>query len=314
MLFATLMHHNHMTDPNTTQTPVQDETMGLSPEILEYLRNTHIYFALPMYGGMCSESTFSGLMRFAIIATKLKINFSMDIIYNESLIPRARNNLVAKFMGNKDATHLMFIDVDLGFEAESILKLLLNNQDIIGGLYPKKSLPISYVVNQVENPVTDGGDIVEISTLGTGFMLIKRHVIEKMIAHHPELKIRDSLSYAPECEIYMYSLFDTLIDPHHNYLSEDWTFCYRWRLMGGKVFANTSIKLDHTGFYKFAGDPAELKRIIGKSTQSLDAAALENSLTKNEESEKVEETPDTDKSVTTIEESIPGETSVTVTE
>lgn len=246
----------------TPAQPAQEDLMGLDPTVLEFLRKQHIYFGLPMYGGMCTEATFTGLLRFAVIATKLKLNFTMDVLYNESLIPRARNNLVAKFL-NTDATHLMFIDVDLGFDPESILKLLCNNQDIIGGLYPKKALPISYAVNAVPSPQILDKDIIEVSTLATGFMLIKRHVIEQMIQHHPELKIKDGVGYAPECEKYMYALFDSLIDENQNYLSEDWTFCYRWRKMGGHVFANTSIKLDHSGFYKFPGNIEAIKRAIG---------------------------------------------------
>lgn len=249
-------------EPKQTQTQETDDTMGLSPETLAFLRQQHIYFGLPMYGGMCSESTFTGLLRFAIIATKLKINFTMDVVYNESLIPRARNNLVSKFLSMPNATHLMFIDVDLGFEAESILRLLLNNKDVVGGLYPKKSLPVSYVVNTVPNPQVFQDDTVEVSTLGTGFMLIKRHVIEKMIGTFPELKYKDDIGFGKQYEHNMYALFDTAISPDQHYLSEDWTFCYRWKKMGGRIFANTSIKLDHTGFYKFRGDTAEIKRIL----------------------------------------------------
>lgn len=250
---------------NIQPNQASDETMGLSQETLEFLRKQHIYFGLPMYGGMCSESTFTGLLRFAIIATKLKINFTMDVIYNESLIPRARNNLAAKFLSTPEATHLMFIDVDLGFDPESILKLLCNNQDVVGGLYPKKSLPISYVVNTVQDPQLSSEDTVEVSTLGTGFMLIKRHVIEKMIGTFPELKYKDDIGFGKQYEHNMYALFDTAISPDQHYLSEDWTFCYRWRQMGGRIFANTTIKLDHSGFYKFQGDPAEIKRIVSSN-------------------------------------------------
>lgn len=255
------------TDPNPEETkalPPDDGGAGnIDPATLEFLRKQHIYFGLPMYGGMCSEATFAGLIKFAIIATKLKIQFTIDIIYNESLIPRARNNLVAKFMGCPEATHLMFIDVDLGFDPEAILKLLCNNQDVVGGLYPKKSLPISYVVNMSPDPVVNQEDLVEIDTLGTGFMLVKRHVIERMMGAYPELKYKDSLGYAPQFEHFMYALFDTEILDDGTYLSEDWTFCIRWKRMGGRIFANPTIKLDHTGHYKFPGDPAEIRKIIG---------------------------------------------------
>jgi hypothetical protein len=214
-----------------------------------------------MYNGVCNEATFISMIKFSIMAAKLGINYSIDTMVNESLITRGRNNLVAKFIFNQAATHLMFIDVDLGFDAESILRLLVANQDVVGGVYPMKRIPIRYVINTVPNPVIHG-DLVEVSTLGTGFMCVKRHVIENMIAAHPELKYRDNIGIGPQYEPHMYGLFDTMIDPDGNYLSEDWTFCYLWRLMGGKVFADTGIKLDHTGYHKYAGDLDELKKVL----------------------------------------------------
>ena len=243
------------------------DTFGLPPEVLNYLRTTHVHFCLPMYNGICNEATFISMIKFGIIASKLGVNYSIDTMVNESLITRGRNNLVAKFLFNQAATHLMFIDVDLGFDAESILRLLCANQDLVGGVYPMKRIPIRYVINTVPNPVVLG-DLVEVSTLGTGFMLIKREVIEKMIAAHPELKYRDNIGIGQQYEPLMYGLFDTMIDPDGNYLSEDWTFCYLWRLMGGKVFADTGIKLDHTGYHKYAGDLEELKRVLTNQTSN----------------------------------------------
>ena len=237
------------------------DTFGLPPEILAYLRTTHIHFCLPMYNGVCNEATFISMIKFSIIAAKMGINYSIDTMVNESLITRGRNNLVAKFLFNQTATHLMFIDADLGFDAESILRLLCANQDIVGGVYPMKRIPIRYVINTVPNPIMQG-DLVEVSTLGTGFMLIRREVIEKMIAAHPELKYRDNIGIGQQYEPLMYGLFDTMIDPDGNYLSEDWTFCYLWRMMGGKVFADSGIKLDHTGYHKYAGDLDELKSVL----------------------------------------------------
>ena len=244
-----------------------EDTFGLPPEVLAYLRTTHIHFCLPMYGGQCNEATFISMIKFSIIAAKLGVNYSIDTMVNESLIPRGRNNLVAKFLFNQAATHLMFIDVDLGFDAESILRLLVANQDLVGGVYPMKRIPIRYVINTVPNPVVNG-DLIEVSTLGTGFMLVKREVILKMIAAHPELKYRDNIGIGAQFEPFMYGLFDTMIDPDGNYLSEDWTFCYLWRLMGGKVFADTGIKLDHTGYHKYAGDLDELKKVLTNQTSN----------------------------------------------
>ena len=247
-----------MTEENTV--PPQNDH-GLPPEALEFLRQQHIHFCLPMYGGLCNEATFIAMIKFGIIAGKLGLNYSIDTMVNESLITRGRNNLVAKFLYNQAATHLMFIDVDLGFDPEAIIRLLLANQDVVGGVYPMKRIPIRYVINTVPNPVTMG-DLVEVSTLGTGFMMVKRHVIENLISLHPELKYRDNIGIGPQYEPLMYGLFDTMIDKDDNYLSEDWTFCYLWRLAGGKIFADTGIKLDHTGYHKYEGNVEELKKVL----------------------------------------------------
>ena len=66
---------------------------------------------------------------------------------NESLVTRARNNLMAKMMTNPSATHFMFIDADIRFQPESILQMMACDKDVIGGLYPKKALPVNYVIN-----------------------------------------------------------------------------------------------------------------------------------------------------------------------
>jgi len=237
--------------------------MNINQETLDFLRKQHIHFCLPMYGGQCNEATFISMIKFVIIAQKLGMNYSIDTMVNESLIPRGRNNLVSKMLHNTAATHLFFIDVDLGFDAEAILRVISHNQDLVGAVYPMKRLPVKYVINTVPQPLydTDRG-LVEVSTLGTGFMCVKREVLEKMIANHPELKYNDNVGIGKQYEPFMYGLFDTMIDEHKNYLSEDWTFCYLWRKMGGRVFADTKIKLNHTGYHTYEGDPAELEKVL----------------------------------------------------
>ena len=238
------------------------ERVGISVEVLEFLRAQHIHFMLPMYGGMCSHTTFSSMMAFSVLASKLGMNWTVDIVSNESLITRGRNTLIAKFMVNEKATHAMFIDVDLAFDPNSILKLLLNNQDVVGGVYPAKCLPTQYVVNTVPNARQLTDDLVEVSTIGTGFLLIKRHVIEKMIAAHQHLKYNDGQGLGEETAKYVYALFDTMIDENGNYLSEDWTFCWRWRKMGGHVMANINLKIDHNGNHTFSGDADKLREHV----------------------------------------------------
>jgi len=212
----------------------------------------HVYIAIPCYGGQIFEACFMSLLKFAVTAPKWGVNWTVDTMVNESLIPRGRNNLVSKFLHNKTATHLMFIDADIRWKPEYIPMMLQNNKDVMCGLYPMKCYPPRFVINSLPNPSKEG-PLEEVSTAGTGFMLIKREVIEKMIAHHPELKYNDNIGIGKEYEPFMYDLFDTMIDEHKNYLSEDWTFCYRWRKMGNKVWVNKDVILDHQGTFSFLG-------------------------------------------------------------
>lgn len=244
--------------------------MDVTQEQLDYLRKCHVQVALPMYGGMCFESVMVGMVKFALYCSKIGMHFSMDTMVNESLITRGRNNLVAKFMENQTATHLLWIDSDIGFEPEQIFQLLMHDKDVVGGLYPKKTLPIDFVVNVEKESVGEDGRIatqgalIPVSRTGTGFMLIKRHVFDKMFAAYPQLKFTGNIGLDIKYDPFMYALFDTAIDPETlEYLSEDYVFCKRWKELGGEIWADSSIRLAHSGFFKFPGNPKELMTSLG---------------------------------------------------
>ena len=213
----------------------------------------HVHFAVPCYGGMVSEPTMTSFLRFTLLAQRVGLNWSLDTMVNESLVTRARNNLCAKMMTNAQATHFMFIDADIRFEPEAIFGMIAADKDVIGGLYPKKALPISYVIN-VKPGTMIQNDIFPVDTMGTGFMMFKRHVYEKLIAAHPETKYVDDVGLGKQYEPNMYAIFDCEIDERGHYLSEDWTFCRRWAALGGEIYAHAKVLLNHSGHYEFAGD------------------------------------------------------------
>jgi hypothetical protein len=220
----------------------------------------HIHFGIPCYGGQITEPCFTSFLRFILLASRMGLQWSLDTMVNESLVTRARNNLMAKMMTNTSATHFMFIDADIRFQPESIFQMLTTDKDVIGGLYPKKALPISYVIN-VKPGTQIVNDIFPVDTMGTGFMMFKRHVYEKLIAAHPECKYVDDVGLGKQYEPTMYSIFDTAIDEKGHYLSEDWLFCRRWAALGGEIYAHSKVLLNHSGHYEFAGD---LDVLIGK--------------------------------------------------
>ena len=236
----------------------QQMSAGANPQGAPFdFSKVHLHLGIPCYGGMISEPTFTSFLRFTLLAQQVGLNWSLDTMVNESLVTRARNNLMAKMMTNTVSTHFMFIDADIRFQPESILQMIACDKDVIGGLYPKKSLPINYVIN-LKPTVTVQGDIYTVDTMGTGFLLFKRHVYEKLIAAHPETKYVDDIGLGKQYEPMMYAIFDTIIDHRGHYLSEDWTFCRRWQELGGEIWAHSKVLLGHNGHYEFQGDLSKL--------------------------------------------------------
>lgn len=231
----------------------------------------HLHIGIPCYGGMVSEPTMTSFLRFVLLAQQAGLNWSLDTMVNESLVTRARNNLMAKMMSNPQATHFMFIDADIRFQAESILQMMACDKDVIGGLYPKKALPVNYVIN-LQPQTKIQGDIFTVDTMGTGFLMFKRPVYEKLIAAHPETKYVDDVGLGKQYEPMMYSIFDCEIDERGHYLSEDWLFCRRWQKVGGEIWAHSKVLLNHVGHYEFAGDLSKLD-IAGQAKAGQGAGA-----------------------------------------
>jgi hypothetical protein len=248
--------------------------MNLTTDQVEFLRKCHPQICIPCYGGQLFESVFVSMLKFVIYANKIGMQFSIDTMVNESLITRGRNNLVAKMMENSQSTHLLFIDADIGFQPEHIFQLLLHDKDVVGGLYPKKSLPIDYVVNIDPQHVGPNGEIqminglIPLTRLGTGFMMIKKGAIQQMFAAYPETKYTGNIGLDKKYDPFMYALFDTMITKDLEYNSEDWTFCDRWRAIGGEIWGDISIKLDHTGHFRYPGDPDRLSKMLGTPQQA----------------------------------------------
>jgi hypothetical protein len=221
-------------------------------------KKNHLHIGIPCYGGMVSEPTMTSFLRFTLLATQAGLNWSLDTMVNESLVTRARNNLMAKMMSNKEATHFMFIDADIRFQPDSILQMMAHEKDVIGGLYPKKALPVNYVIN-LKPETKIQGDIFTVDTMGTGFLMFKRDVYKKLIDAHPECKYVDDVGLGKQFEPMMYSIFDCEIDERGHYLSEDWLFCRRWQKIGGEIWAHSKVLLNHVGHYEYAGDLDKLK-------------------------------------------------------
>jgi hypothetical protein len=217
---------------------------------VDYLKTTKVHFCMPCYGGMLTESTFMSYIKWSNTARQLGLDWTMETMTNESLISRARNTLTAKFLSNPDSTHLMFVDADIGWEPWHLLVMLCRDVDVIGGLYPMKSLPVKWCVNGFEGAEEGPDGLQEVSKTGTGFMLIKRHVFEKLNAHPAVKPFNSDIGLPPELNVHMKTYFDTAVR-ENRYYSEDWTFSENWRDLGGRIWVDKRVLLKHTGTYVF---------------------------------------------------------------
>lgn len=243
----------------------------------------NVLIATPCYGGMLCHTYLHAVIKMKELLAKYGIQCTLHTIAKESLITRGRGYFVSLFLTLKDFTHLFFIDSDISFEPESVIRMIMSDKDIIAGIYPKKNVDFKKIVETYDNAVKNGqttvlpqstfdycinlethnnivvtNGIMEALYVGTGFMMIKRNVIEKMVEAFPETK------YANDVEGYFmpnqqnkdnfYMLFDCIIDPESKrYLSEDFTFCYRWRQLGGKIHVDVNCDLTHSGIFDWIG-------------------------------------------------------------
>jgi hypothetical protein len=251
---------------------------------LEFIKKTHVHYCTPCYGGQVTEPFFRSWSKAHMLYTKHEIPYSVTTSANESLISRARCHMVAYMMANPQATHLMFIDADINFDPIDILHMLQHDKDIIVGAYPKKDLSWDKMAKAASNndsvsssdlqrlasnyalnfewnfDKSDKGTIrtedglVKLKDAATGFMLIKREVIMKMIAAYPELYFNNDLLLDEEFAKWTYLFFDCMHEEEtKRYLSEDYAFCRRWQAIGGEVWLDPCINLDHIGHFTFSG-------------------------------------------------------------
>jgi len=264
---------------------------------IEELKKNKLFVATPMYGGMAHGLYIKSCLDLQTTMSKYGIETKFSFLFNESLITRARNYLVDEFL-RSGFTHLLFIDSDIHYSPQDIIALMALDKDVIGGPYPKKSINWAnvaqaarnhpdmepkeletlvgeYVFNVVKGTsqfqVTDPLEVLEI---GTGHMMVKRRVFEKMQESFPDIKYKpDHVGQANfDGSRYIHAYFDTVIDTKDSitgggserYLSEDYMFCQMWRKIGGQIFLCPWMKTQHIGTYAFTGDMPKVAQYTGK--------------------------------------------------
>lgn len=273
--------------------------MGFEIKVsIEELRKRKIFLATPMYGGQCAGMFAKSVADLAAICAKYQIPLQLYFLFNESLITRARNYCADEFM-RSDATHMIFLDSDIGFNPQDVIALLAlqdeeSPYDVIGAPYPKKCISWEKVKQAVDKGIADEdpnvlekfvgdyvfnpkgdqkeipiGHPVEVREIGTGFMMIRRKTFEKYTEVFSELHYKPdhirTAAFDGSREIMAF--FDCIIDPESKrYLSEDYMFCYNVQKAGMKVWFCPWMQTQHVGMYVFGGSLADLASIGASAT------------------------------------------------
>jgi len=256
-------------DESAEKKALRIDEQGQAQVDLNVLREKcSVFFATPCYGGLVTDQFFLSIFKASQELVRHGITFRLTTLRNESLVTRARNILSAMFL-ESGATHLFFIDADIEFDPDSVIRMLAMDKDIIAAAYPKKALPIQYAMNfkyidPVKKQIRVENGAVEVWDASTGFFCIKREVFEKMMLAYPDLHYKNDSNIDPKLQKFCYAFFDTMIDKDENgdnrYLSEDYTFCRLWQRLGGEIWMDPNTRLNHIGSYTFEGD---LSKIIG---------------------------------------------------
>ena len=244
-----------------------------------------IFLGMPMYGGLLSEATMHGLLQLQQWSYERGIGFRFQSMGNESLITRARNTIVSMMMDQQDyvATHLLFIDADIGFSAQNVERLICSEKDVACGVYPRKHIYLEKIKKILEETPDATPDEIEARALGyninfdnpndlrgengffkvneaaTGMMLVKREVFRTMFKKFPERKyetdqIVNGTHYRSDnCyDLFAVGPYETL--GQKRYLSEDYYFSRLWtEHCGGEIWADLAMPLTHFGNRPYKG-------------------------------------------------------------
>jgi hypothetical protein len=264
----------------------------------EELQQKSLFIATPMYGGMNHGLYMKACLDLQGLCVQYGVKVKFSFLFNESLITRARNYLVDEFLNRSECTHMLFIDSDISFQPQDVIALLALDRDIVGGPYPKKAIKWKAVKKAFEkNPEIAESDLAKITgdfvfnpvkgtaqftvsepldvlEIGTGFMMIKREVFEKMEEAYPTIKYKpDHVGQSNfDGTRYIHAYFDTVIDTADSitgggsdrYLSEDYMFCQMWRKLGGQIWLCPWMRTSHIGTYHFVGDLPAVANFTGE--------------------------------------------------
>lgn len=207
--------------------------------------------AIPAYTGTVHMGTMRSLMTDLISLIKRGDKFTLVDDIGNALIADCRGVIATNFY-HSDCDELIFIDSDVTWEAGALLKLIDHPVDLVAGIYPVRAEPARFNVRYLDKAelwADPNTGLLEVEAVPAGFIKITRNCIEKMIEAYPKQYFHNESKTKK-----FYPLFDYFVDEEKEYKwGEDYSFCVRWRNIGGKVWIDPEIGMGHIGLKVFEG-------------------------------------------------------------
>lgn len=215
-----------------------------------------VLICVPAFGHQMSSQTAVSLIALTKEMADRQIFGGCNAVSFPDLVD-LRNIFLTLWYDRSDATHLLFVDADMQFEPALIGGMLLADKPLVGCIYPKKRLPLAWVGSPLDPPAQPSGGLLEVEYLGAGVMLIRRDCVDAMIAADSvsiEIDLRKTALAGllePHGATRIIQAFDKTVTADDRKLSEDFSFCHRYRQAGGKVYAAINHTITHLGVMPF---------------------------------------------------------------
>ena len=221
-----------------------------------------IFIATPAYSKQVNTDYVTSILNLISFRQSENFRFSVNLHFEPGIcyVNLARNNCVNAFL-KSGCDKMLFVDSDISFQPEAVIRLLKFDSEIVLTPYPIKgylnnSNGLNFTLNfpDDKNIKVDKEGFCEISSGPTGFMMIDKSVFLKMQKSFPEKKfILKHLRENKEETLNNFNYFDTNIS-EEGFIGEDINFCNEWKKIGGKIYADTKTKLAHHGGNAYIGN------------------------------------------------------------
>lgn len=212
-----------------------------------------VVFATPTLSHGLSAEYVTSMAQTGEFLRRAGIPYVTHFVGGDPYLPKVRNQLATQFLRDHlEATDLFWIDDDVGWQPEAVQRMLEADADVIAGVYPKKQETVAFPCElDIENGgLVWQGPLLRAKMVPTGFLRIRRHVMEKLAAVSPRYR-----GQMPTGEQEHIEFFTTGIDPDDGeWCGEDVAFCRRWRKMGGEVWIDPDITFSHVGRYRWVNN------------------------------------------------------------